>query len=656
MASLVGCRAQPTRSNEIKPLKFTDFGGHADVVVRDRERELKSKTGDSETRSQETILEESVSLETKGYALHPNIFEFGLGALFGLVQEDFAESVDGRERDTSRSGELFEFDFDGRMFKKRAWPASVFAHRRRGLVPRPFLPSLETTTTSYGMSWQYVSKKTPLSLQLSDTDAEMSPLLIAGGAEEEGRRKNTELRFEAGYNFSEHNKLSFLYEHQSVDEQPFELKYDADEVTLSHSLAFGGEHRHRLRSELNFLDQQGTIDIERARWREDLQLKYTDTLQSRFQVEALDRTRGNRSKDVPPVEERSLYLSGSLRHQLFQSQTSQIQLFARRQEFKPDLQIDRWGGQATVNYRKKNAWGVFHADYGFRAERNDHQGSSHTNEIIEEAYTFRDPDPITLGNRNVDIGTITIKAEDRVTTYHRGWDYSVQTIGDLVEIVRMPTGRISDGETVLIDYLFKFGGTFELDTLSHTFGARQDFDFGLTPYYRFEWQDQTLSPTSAGGALAEDITAHVVGVEFKKDSLRMFAEGEDRDSTINPFVSTRLGASYTHRYKSGAATSLNARWTDTSHDPPRERDITLLTLEGRHRHPITPKLTIEGAVLYREGEDSVSRDTEGIDVSLSMKWTVRDTEIEMSLEQSEFEDEFTWSDSSALFVRVRRRF
>ncbi len=656
IVALAGCHSQPGRAYGIKNLEITDFGGHIDFIVRHRDRELKSKTGDSKTASEETIFEESIGLETEGYVLHPNILEFGLGGLFGLVQEDFSDEIDGRKRESSQDGDLYEFDVDARFFKKRSWPVSVYAQRRRGLVPRPFLPSLETTTTSYGMTWQYVNKKTPLSLQVSHTDAELSPLLIGAGEEEDGRQINTEVRFEAGYNFSDDNAVSLLYKHESVDEEPFKIKYDADEITLSHRLAFGSEKQHRLRSELNFLDQRGTIDIDRARWREDLHLEHSDTLESRFRLEALDRTRGNRSPDVPPVEERSFYITGTLRHQLFESQTSQVQLFARRQEFEPDLEITRYGGLATVSYRKTNRWGVLHANYGFRVEHNDHDGSTRTNEVVDETHMFRDPQPITLGNRNVIVGTIMITAEDRVTPYHRGIDFSIQTIGNRVEIMRFPGGRIADGETVLVSYLFEFGGAFELDTISHDFGIRQDFDFGLTPYYRFEWQDQTLSPKRATGAIAEDITAHIVGVEYEKESLRFFAELEDRESTINPFESTRLGASYTHRFKSGAVSTVHARWTDTTHGAPNERDIELLTIEGRHRHPITPKLTLEGSVLFRDGKDSRSRDTEGVDVSLSLEWFIREVKMSMSLEHNEFEDEFTESDSTALFVHVRREF
>ncbi|MBU0717106.1 MAG: hypothetical protein KJ749_02570, partial [Planctomycetes bacterium] len=376
--------------DSIKAVEFRDFGGHADFVFRQQEREQESKTSTSKTHSEETVLEESVRLETDGYVYHPNFLDFTLGGVFGLVQEDFADIVDGKRRDARNDGNLLEFNADAYFFERKTFPVTVFAHRRRGLVPRPFLPSLETTTTDYGFTWRYIDKKTPTSLHFSHVDAELSPLLISRGIDDKGRQQNTELRFETGYHFSKDHVLSFRYDFESVEEEPFNLNYDADEVTVTHTLKFGGRGQHDLRSELNVRDQRGSIDLERRRWREDLRLKYSDTWQSLFQFEALDRTRGNRSRDVPDVDERSVLLSGSLRHQLYQSLTSQLRLFGRRQEFKPDLEITRWGGQATFNYRKTNPWGVLHADYGVRLERNDHRGSAQLTEIIDESRTFRD--------------------------------------------------------------------------------------------------------------------------------------------------------------------------------------------------------------------------------------------------------------------------
>jgi hypothetical protein len=656
VACLAGCRSQAPRSRSISALRLTDREGYIEVVARQREREQKSKVGVRDSRVKETIFEENLRLDTEGYVYHPNLLEFTLGGLFGLVQEDYEDTVGSQSRSSSDSGTVYEFDFEARFLKRKKFPLTVFAHRRRGLNPRPFLPSLETTTTEYGVTWQYVSGKTPTMIQFRDSDTRMTPRFVGGEQAEDGRQKSTLLRFETAYVFSERNILSLTYEHESIEETPFERDYDSDEVTLTHRLDFGERYQHRLDSELNYLDQRGTPYNERTRWREILRLKHSETLYSRFDFEALDRTRGQRTSDIAGIEERSIYFSGLVQHELYESLSSQLTAFVQTQDFEPGLEIERFGVHARFDYRKTNRWGVLHAGYRVGIERADHHGETQAVDVLDEAHTFQDPDPITLNRQNINIGSIAIRAEDGVTLYRLGRDYRVRDLLNRVEIERIPTGWIADGETVLIDYVFNMGGTFELDTVTQNFAIRQNFDFGLRPYYRLEWQDQTISATGVVGVVPEDITAHIFGVEFEKSSLRLMAEYEDHDSTLIPFKTIRLGGSYSHRFKSGATGSIDARWTDTEHLPPDERKTRLFTLRGRYRHPITAALKVEGSVLYRNGEDTLSGDSEGIDVFLSLDWLIRETEINVTFELGQFEDDYAWEDSSALYVRVRRSF
>jgi hypothetical protein len=160
----------------------------------------------------------------------------------------------------------------------------------------------------------------------------------------------------------------------------------------------------------------------------------------------------------------------------------------------------------------------------------------------------------------------------------------------------------------------------------------------------------------ARGVTPDDITAHIVGVEFRRWSLRLAAEYEDHDSTITPFEAVRLTADYTHRFKFGATGNVKARWSDVSYKPPVERDTRFFTIEGRYRHPIIRGLTVEGAVLYRNEEDSLSGPDEGVDVDLSLEWLIRETELRVTYEFGQFEDDFAKNDYSTLFVQVRRRF
>lgn len=652
LVAATGCQTGSGPRKSVGGLHVTDYSGYVEFVARDRNQEQSSKVSRNKTRSDETIFEESIKLELDGYVYHPNFVEFTAAGLFGLLQESFEDVFNGRKQSSGDDGTIVEFDVRGHFFKKKKYPGTIFARRDRRLEPRPFLSSIETTNTSYGLIWQYVSSKTPTTLQFTHNEVLLKPL---NDVEQDGSQENTFLRFETEYRFTDTNILSLEYTYQKVKEEPFRLDYESNEVTVKHQLNFGPRHRHELESELNYFDQRGTFNIERFRWREVLRLEHSDTLRSWFQTELLDRTQGTLA-GVAPIGERSFYVGGTLEHQAYESLLSQLFAYAQWQDFDNAADITRHGAQLSFDYRKKNPWGVLLANYRFRLEREDRTGGNQTIEVLDEQHTFRDPEPVTLVNTNINEGSIIVTSEDRTTLFQPGRDYRIRQVGDRVELERIPTGRILDGQLILVDYRFVLGGNFTLDTLQQEFGIRQRFDFGLTPYYRLLYQDQTLEPANATGALPEDITAQTIGVEFERASLRLSAEYEDYDSTVIPYVAVRLKGSYTRRFKTGANGVIKVNWSDIKRYTRDNRQTRFFTVEGRYRHPIKKGLTVEGAVLYRNEKDSLSGDDEGIDVDFSLEWLIRETEVRLTYEYGRYEDDFTNNKTSSMYVQVRRRF
>lgn len=653
LGALSGCQAPATgRPDDVKGLQISSFRRQLEFTARAREQDQTSKVGAGDSNTKEREFEEALRLETKGSVYHPNFMEFSLAGLFGLLQQDFESQFGEQRRTSGDDGDVLEFDFEGHFLKKKPYPGTVYARRYRTLEARAFLSSLETTTTNYGLNWQYVDAKTPTNLQFNHTDVVINPL---DDEEDDGEQKNDSLRFETSYVFSNNNVLSLLYERRSVQEKPYELDYDSDELTLTHRLDFGDRRQHRLESQLNYYNQIGTFDIERARWRETLRLTHSETLRSWYQTEIFDRTQGSLS-GVPPIDERSYFASGTLEHTLYESLISQLYGYGQSQEFNEGINVTRFAIQPSFDYRKKNPLGVLQANYTFRAQKEERAGGAGEFEIIDERGTFTDPEPIVLSNTNIVAGSIQITGEDRLTLYRQGEDYRVNLIGDRVEIERVPTGRIADGQTVLIDYLWLFGGDFTLDTLNHSVVVRQNFKFGLSPYYRFRDQNQDISPMDATGVIPEDITAHTYGTEYQKGPLRLTAEFEDHESNINPFEALRLSADFTHRFDRDGTGRLRARWTDIDRSGTQDRRTKFLAIEGRYRQNIGEHLTLEGAVLYRTEEDSLSGDDQGVDVDMSLEWIIRETEVRVTYEFGRFEDDFAENKNQTLYVQMRRRF
>ncbi|MHC5111273.1 MAG: hypothetical protein ACYTHJ_15495 [Planctomycetota bacterium] len=655
LASLsLGCQKPERRHPSIRHLSLHNQNAWLDLEFRDREDDRKPRIPNgNRDRFEETIFEQRLSVETDGYVYHPNLLEFSLGAAFGLMQAEF-EQLFGDTVDKSRDdGDILEFDVSGTLLKHKDYPTSFYYRRGRTVEPRPFRSSLEAITTAYGITWQYVSEKTPISFRYNYIEADLDPFLRAG--EVPGRQENETVQFEIGYNFTEYNRLKLNFDSESIEEQPFDFKYDRKELRFRHDLEFGENHDHHLISELNFLDQEGTFDSELTEWQETLHLKHSDKLRTTYEFELSDRNQGTVS-GTESVDERSYRMAASLDHQLYDNLRTNLLAYFQDQDFESGLNIRRHGAAASFKYYRHNPLGIARASYDLRLDYQEVRGGEQDLERIDDQRTFVDPEPIVLTDQNIEVASIRILRQDRTVLYQQGRDYRVRPIGDRLEIERVVTGRIQNGETVLISYQFRIGGSYDLDSVSHVFSFRQEFDSGLTPYYRFRYRDQTLDPSDTDAVTAEDITAHLVGIEYKVGSLRLTAEYEDHDSNISPFIARRYSADYSHLFGNGTMAGIGVRWSDLDFSGIQARDTRLFTVEGRCHHPITPKLSVEGAILYRNEDDSLTGDDEGFEVDLGLEWFIRDVEMRVSYRFAMFEDDFAEQDSSALFVQVRRRF
>ena len=650
---LCGCRSARRRGTPIKNFAVTDVRAQMqfELQVREEKRDAPGTADDEEIS--ETILEESLKLDVDGYVYHPNFLEFAAGMVLGLRHYDFGQTIAGRASDDRKDGSILEYDLTGTLFRKKAYPLTFFARRGRSLDPRPFRSSIETTTQSVGVTWRYASKKTPALLRFSNTQVEFDPFLLAG--EVAGRREDTNLRLDASYIISDHNKLRFVYDHRRIAEEPFDIDYTTDEIILSHRLGFGPKHRHRLDSEVYYTKQRGTFDSDSLRWVQTLSLQHTDDLRTWYQLEYNDRSQGSVS-NIPTVNEKSHRFVGLLEHKLYESLVSQFTVRYQNQDFDSGLTIERFGGDARFDYRKKNPWGRLRMNLGIRHDRVERSRGDIAFEAIDERHIFTD-EPIVLREQNIVLGSIRILREDRTQQYQPGRDYRVRFLGTRTEIERVFTGRIRAGETVLLTYRFGVVGAMDIEAFGVTFGARQELNSGITPYYAYRKQNQTVTARrDTGGFIPEDIRSHVVGVEYRNQALRLIAEYEDHDSTRSPYVSKRISANYSRRLASGATLGLSARWSDVQFRGIGPRSTERFIAEASYRHSITRDLTFDGAVMYLDQSDTFSGNDKGVDVDLSLEWFVRQTEFRIGYTFGTFRNDFADQKSTMLTVQIRRQF
>jgi len=654
LVSASGCQQAGRRNPSARNVVLFNRRGHFDMLVRQRSLDRKpNSSGTLRETFDETILEESVTIESDGYVYHPTLLEFSVGAVLGMRQAQFDQVFGTTTESSQDTGEILEFDASGTFLQRKPYPLSFYARRGRTLEPRPFRSTLQAATTAYGLAWQYIHETTPISIQYDLNTVDLDPFLSAG--EQPGGRRSETFSATISYIFNKHNEIKLSFDRESIQEKPFDFKYDLNETRLTHTLEFGKEHEHRLNSELLLLDQAGTFATKRTEWRQILFLKHRKKLSTTYELLAFERKQGSIAGGQS-VNEKTVRVAAAIDHQLYDNLKSRIRVYAENQKFESGLDYTRRGLTADFRYFRHNAWGVLRLDYRFSQDNQSVSGGTQAFEVIDEAQTFRDPEPIILTDRSIELGSIRVLREDRTEQYVSGRDYRLRPIGDRVEIERIFTGRILDGQTVLLSYRFQIGGDYDFNTTAQAFSIRQEFKFGLTPYYRSLRQTQTLTPASAVGVTPDNITADILGVEYRRGKLRLDAEYERHDSTVSPFVSLRFGLDYTRRYPSGATLGLSANWSDVEFTGLGARTTRLMTIEGQYERPVSKNLNIETAVRYRQEKDTLSTDNDGIEIDLGLEWTIRRTEIKVDYRYATFNDDFADQVSSALIVQFRRRF
>ncbi len=648
-----GCRTGSSRSSKGSVVSLNRPHGYLEFVVRHRQDSREGTGPNASEEFKETILEQNLEIETNGYVYHPNLLEFSLAALFGLQSGDFEQITSSDRRSNCDDGEILEFDVSGTLLKKKSYPIHFYARRARSVAPRPFSASVETLSTTFGGVLQFVHETFPTTLSISQSVVDIDPYVKAN--DQPGRREDSELRFETAWLISEHSRLSLTYDHESIQEEPTGFDYETDNITIEHRLDFGNQRRHRLTSTLRYISQGGNFDNKQLRLSESLSLRHSSRLQSQYQLELADRQQAGVTGG-DDIDERSYRVSASVEHHLYESLVTELSADYQEQDFSSGLIIQRWGVDLGLDYKKKNRWGVLRADFRTRFNRDDRVGSGLVGEVIDRRVVFNDPQPVVLREQAIEASSIVLVRDDRTELFQEGSDYRVVDFGIRIEIERIPTGRIPEGETVLLSYRFEIGGDFDLETSLKHISIRQDFHSGLTPFYKFEQEDQTLLPADATGVTPEDFTEHVVGLEYRRRPYRILAEYRDHDSTVSSFRALRLGLDYSHRLENGGTVSLSAKWSDFRYGSPTLRNTRFFNLVGRYVRAISPRLRVTSTLAYRNEKDSVTGDDEGIDLDIYLDWKVRQTTMRLTYSLGLFRDAFADQDAQVLFVQVRRKF
>jgi len=593
--------------------------------------------------------EERIGLSLSGSIIDPEVMTFGGDFSFALTQSRFDEGGDAPHRTDRDNGHLLTFDLRADFFPGKKLSGSVFGLRRDDRIDRRFQPSLRERRTSFGTTWDWADDTLPmhLSYRYEDTDRTNN----ANRADDEHLTESV-LDYGLDWIIDAHHRITFSYQHAETS-QDFQgaarnFKTTRDLFLLDQELEFGGEKEHRFTTNVRWQEESGDFARDLFEIGPQLTLKHTDNLETSYKYQY------NRER-YEGIDVQTHRVDFQLIHQVYTNLTTTVDVFGLYESTDEDIETTQYGASVDWQYNRGNRWGRLYVNLALAYDTEEIDGDNGNRIVLDEAHTFRDPVVVTLRNRNAIARSIIVTDTTNRRLFRRGVDYLVIEFSNVVQITRVRTGAIADGDTVLVDYLVRTPSRGQLDTVRVDFSIEQRFDNGLTPYYRLAYRNQEDDPTIGFASRADRTDHHRLGVRYEADRYALGFELEIFDDTIEPYDAFHVdGLLHVLRepdHTIDASARVLRMFFEGGVD---DRNVTLIDVTLDHRWRLSESLSTLERVAYRHENDSVGGTTQGWDVSAGLEYVRGDLSAELTFEYDRLDLPGSEEDDYGVYLRVRR--
>lgn len=609
------------------------------------------------TRDIEHRFREILEIETESFIGHPNLLELDASGRFGLTQRIFDfDSGEGGSDTTHET--LLEYDIQALFLKKQDVPFTLYTRRTDQDVGRQFGGSLESVTEEHGVRAQLRSDEFPTFFTyFHRTRDEDDPTFDASF-----NLKQDTVLIDGQIDTDVIRDLAWDYEFTDVDEtgeNRSTQSFQRHEFNLLHTLYFGEDDRNSLRSTFRYYDETGDIEFNQIRVNETLRFRPSIKLTHWYDFIGEWNERETQEQNL-------LRGSANVRHQLFESLTTIAQVGALQLEIPTDdFTSEQYFGDASLEYTKRVPLGRFNAGVSGRYSTVDESSRGAPIDVPDNLRVFGPDDRITLQGQNILPDSIRVLDASGTILYSEGIDYTLQVFADRVEIIRRLGGNIAPGQAVRIDYTIGPEPANETDTFGWSVSARYTFAEGplrgLAGYVRYSEQNESrttfdfIDDPDFTPFPEQDYEELLYGLEYNVWKLDLRAERRIRDSTLSPFESTRLEATYTEELGRGSRFVANAFYDEV--DNTDEGFVTeSVTLTGGLSATLSPRLTGDLRLTYRHTENNQGSETDAFEQYVDLRWEYRQTELFARLRNSILEDNASDRMFTTIYVGLRREF
>jgi hypothetical protein len=638
-------------------LRFRELSLFAGFEAEWRRRQTLTNLGRYSLRDRQKDdvrrIEETLGLRGMGDILDERLLQYQFDVGGGFSQESFRESRPGPDLRHHAHGDVFQYDARVTLFPAGIISSNVFAFKQDDRVPRLFLPSLERQRERYGAELLYNDRALPMRLSFEQSYEEL--LSFRRALNDDERRHDRRLGYEAAWRPSEYHELRLAYEYDDnrAEYSGTQARFETvrNYWTLNHALQFGADRRSRLDTVIRFQDESGDLARDVYEVAPQLRLQHTSSLASTYRLQYLHESFGNAALDLFRGD-------AGLSHQLGDYLSSALSVYGLAQDQRHGGDVREWGGVATAALNRENPWGRLSSNLTYNHARQSVEDDGRDGVVVGEAVTFRDPVPTYLAHTDVRRASILVTDGDRRRIYFAGRDYNVVQIGRYTSLYRMMSGRIANGQTVLVSYLYDTAQGRVLNRDRLDFRVQQAFHGGWSPYYAVSLQNEDIDHRRFRSYPPRDVNRHRLGLDYRQQRGFANVEFEYNDDSIDPykgvhFRADRLLLEQSRHSLNGRGNCSFLRFDGMRDHRPRETSLLDLGLSYRYWIGL---LEASATAAYRYEDDSVFGVTHGVDLSAGLNWRIGLFTVRLEVEYDLLDLPHSSDGNFGVWLKLRREF
>ncbi len=526
--------------------------------------------------------EERVTLDGKGYSLHPNLMTFRFRTTLGFRQEDERGDFSEDEDETFHENNI-ELGF----FRTKPFNFTLFSSIYSTSIDREFFESIDVDTQLYGGVFHYQHERFPMRLELETQKREED------SQDFERDRTEKTLEYEVTHELDDILRSSLRYIYKKIDERvPTDQTIKTHDVSLDSSLEYNNV---RLTSGISYNTTSERIDTKHFQLFENMYIDHSDTLTSLFNYNF-------NYFNTDDFTSRRHYIDMGLRHSLYDSLETELRWRISHTKTSDSKEF-YYGPKFDIVYRKNVPGGRFTAGYNVFYRRTDSETDEGVQSVFGERIILSDEGQTFFGNPNVILSTVIVRDEAGVRLTE-GTDYRLIPRGSLVEIKRID---LPNNTLVQVDYRYEIPDELDYDSVISNVLLRYDIGEFLSFYYNYNSTihhiDTDLSKFEGVSPLQEEkVSAY--GADLRWRWFDVETEYEDDRSDLVPFTAFRVRSSFKIQPLSFMIFTLTGNHAKTRFKDDR-REVRLNTAEASLSFRLSQYLDAElrGGYFDEEGDD-----------------------------------------------------